>query len=183
MRRDPDSIATMAAELVRQTSTPVAERVSGLSAARELRGFRLADAAADVRGWVAIAADGRPAGRVSRLIVDTRTRQVRYLAVDLAARYDRRRRATANGTVLVPVGLVRRVDDICTVILDRLTTEVLSRAPRLAARPITRADEDATLAVYGMPTFRDRPDEPPYSGPLFDDSRLFTPAANPLPTS
>lgn len=146
------------------------DRVSGLSAAREMLGFRLQDPSRDIRGWSVMSADNRQSGTVTGLIVDIHTRRIRYIAVALDPALERRARSRDPGTVLVPVGLVRRSGEEYTVVLDFITSDMLIRAPRLAARPIMRADEDATLAVYGL---RSGDMRDPYSAPHFDDTRLF----------
>ncbi len=171
MRRNSDAVAAMT---TRYDGGDRASdgHVSGISAARELLGFRLADPAADVRGWNVLAADRRHAGVVTGLLVDFHTRRVRYLAVALDAGLERRARSRDPGTVLVPVGVARRVDDTRTVLLDHVTTSMMMRAPRLAARPIMRADEDATLAVYDLPTISGSNGQR-YDGAHFDESRLF----------
>lgn len=156
------------------------DRSSALTPARELLGFRLGDAAVDVRGWPVIACDGRQAGTVDRLIVDLRSRRVRYLGVALKLGPDRRPNVGGPGgagTVLIPVGLARRHDDTYVVTLERLTTAMLAHAPRIAPRPIQRDDEDATLSAYGLPTSEETRDL--YAAEHFDDTPLFAPVAAP----
>jgi hypothetical protein len=147
------------------------QHFSSLTAARELHGFALAEGD-DVRGWAVVAQDGLPAGTIDRLMVDNRTRQVRYLAVALDASLERRRGSVDARTVLVPVGVAERVKDSRTVVLRHITTDMLRRAPRLPARPVTRFEEDATLAAYGLPTSAETGGEF-YAGAFFDNSRLF----------
>jgi hypothetical protein len=172
MKRNSDAIAEMTAQQGRNNDRASDHRVSGLSAAKELLGFRLADPAVDVRGWSVQAADERHAGIVSGLLVDIHTRRVRYLAVALDVALDRRARSRDPGTVMIPVGMARRADDARTVLLDGITSSMMIRAPRIPARAIMRADEDATLAVYGLPSSgiseRDM-----YASAHFDDSRLL----------
>lgn len=163
----PDAVSSLALSALR---TP--DRVSGLNAARDLRRFRLADAEVDVRGWHVLAADGRTAGTVARLIVETRTRAIRYLGITLDETLERRTRHSRPGTVLIPVGRVRRIDDICTVELQGITTTQLMQAPRIPNRPITIADENATLTALGFPPLPDNA-TCPYDGPLFDERTLF----------
>ena len=147
-------------------------RASGLAAARTLPRFRLADAAPDPRGWTVISSDERTVGAVSRLIVEMRTGVVRYLVVELVPDLERRARYTPSHAVLVPIGLARAVEDVCTVILD-VSSETLRVAPRIPDRPITRHDEELTLEVLGLPSLaRDWSD--PYCGSHFE-ARILAP--------
>lgn len=148
-------------------------RHSGLAAARTLPRFRLADAAPDPRGWMVISSDERTVGVVSRLIVEMRTGLVRYLVVELADDLERRSRRTPSRAVLVPVGLARAVDDVCVVRVD-VDSGLLGVAPRIPERPITREDEERTLAVLGLPSLADGLVDC-YRGRHFDSSMLFAP--------
>lgn len=148
-------------------------RASGLAAARTLPRFRLADAAPDPRGWAVIASDERTVGIVGRLIVEMRTGIVRYLVVELTDDLERRARRTPSHAVLVPVGLARAVEDVCTVMVD-VDSETLGIAPRIPERPITRDDEERTLAVLGLPSLDERLVDC-YRGGHFDGTRLFAP--------
>lgn len=148
-------------------------RHSGLAAARTLPRFRLADAAPDPRGWTVIASDERTVGVVSRLIVEMRTGIVRYLVVDLTQELERRSRSVFSRSVLVPVGLARAVEDVCTIMLD-VASQALAVSPRIPDRPITRDDEERTLAALGLPALADGTIDC-YRGPHFDVSRLFAP--------
>jgi hypothetical protein len=166
MRRNSDAIAEMTTQPQRFD-----DRTSGLSTARELFGFRLADPAADVRGWSVVAADRREAGVVTGLLVDIHTRKVRYLAVALDVALERRARSRDPGTVMVPVGVARRADKARALILEGITSWMMLRAPRLPSRPITRSDEMATLDVYGLSNGNTERDL--YAGSHFDDSVLL----------
>ncbi|HYC50357.1 MAG TPA: PRC-barrel domain-containing protein [Gemmatimonadaceae bacterium] len=146
--------------------------VSELMQARDLPRFALADAAPDVRGWHVIAADRTSVGTVSRLIVEMRTGAVRYLMVTLDPRLERRARRVFASSVLVPVGLARRVDDLCTVLLDHITRDMLQSAPRIPDRPITRLDEEITLEHFGLPALDSHPDSV-YAAEHFSLSALF----------
>lgn len=149
-------------------------RATGLAAARTLPRFRLADAAPDPRGWTVISSDERSVGVVSRLIVEMRTQVVRYLVVELSPDLERRARRTPSHAVLVPIGLARAVEDVCTVLLD-LSSEMLRVAPRIPDRPITRQDEELTLEVFGLPALSADIIHP-YRGGHFE-ARLLAPMA------
>ncbi|HEU4641127.1 MAG TPA: PRC-barrel domain-containing protein [Gemmatimonadaceae bacterium] len=148
--------------------------MSGLIAARELRGFRLRDAHQDVRGWDVLAGDGTRVGTVEQLLVDPKSRRVRYLAIVLGD--GARRRAVRRRRVLAPVGLARRLDGRRTITLDVPDAARLAAMPAIRNRPVTRADEDAALAALGV-----RPpatgDGDRYAGAGFDDRWLFGTAA------
>jgi len=149
------------------------QRVSSLTPAWELQGFRLPDSYADVRGWQVFADDGALVGTVSRFIVDTRTRIVRYVAVMLSGAYFGKSTLVAPRNVLVPVGLVRRDDEKHALELDHITREQLAAAPRLPMRAIIRADEYATLTTYGLAALWSMAADAMYSAPIFDAARLF----------
>lgn len=148
-------------------------RASGLAAARNLPRFRLADAAPDPRGWTVISSDERAVGVISRLIVEMRTGVIRYVVVELMDDIERPTRRTPAHSVLVPVGLARTVDDVCAVVVEA-SSQTLALAPRIPDRPITRDDEERTLAVLGLPSLADGLVDC-YRGPHFDGSRLFAP--------
>lgn len=170
---DANAVAVAAAGLVRQATISPENRASYLTPARELWHFHIGGERADIREWPVYTRDGRLVGAVDRLLVEAATRRIRYASVSLAFYAANDHKPTVLGSVLVPIGAIRRVDERQALVLDGLTSEQLVNAPRLHARPITRADEDATLAVYGMPTSRDVPPGTLYDGPTFDDRRLI----------
>ena len=146
--------------------------ISHLLAARELATFRLGPQRVDVREWQVFASDGRAVGVVDRLYVEIASGFVRYVSIRLTQHAEHDERPTRPGCVLVPIGLVRRYDEQRALSLDALTSDVIAAAPRLPSRPPNRADEDATLAAFGMATSRDLPGGDLYSGIGFDESRL-----------
>ena len=75
--------------------------------------------------------------------------------------------------MLVPVGCARRYDERPAVVLTSLSVRQLIRAPRIPSRALTRADEDATLAAYGMFTSLELPGEAFYDSPAFSEQLLF----------
>ena len=145
-----DDVGTAAAALARSVARMSPElRVSYLTAVRELSHFRFGPSRTDVRHWLVFTADGRLAGVVDRLLVETATRKVRYAAIVLDRHAADDHRPNACGSVLVPIGALRRASNGQTLTLRELTAQVLVTAPRLSARPVTRADEMAALDVYG----------------------------------
>ncbi len=145
---------------------------SHLIPARELTRFKLGEERVDIRRWPVFTSDGRLVGAVDRLMVETSSKKIRYIAVALIREAVNDYSAVVPGSVLVPVGALRRLDDLEAIILDELASFQLARAPRLRARPVTRADEDATLAAYGMPTSREIPAADLYKNPNFDEDRI-----------
>lgn len=69
-----------------------------------LRGYRIASGALEVRGWDVYSADGRRVGDVYDVLVDTKSMQVRFLDVEVE-------NLVVTGRerhVLIPVGQARR---------------------------------------------------------------------------
>lgn len=153
-------------------SDPRSLRVSALLAARNLQRFTPAHQAPDIRGWSVISADRRFVGAVSRLIVEMRTRRIRYMVVALDPSLERRRRPSMN-SILVPIGLARRVDDCLAIVLDVARAGSLQIAPRIPDRPIIRDDEERTLAALGLPPLA--ASDTPYAAAHFDEGHLFAP--------
>ena len=147
-------------------------RCSGLMAARDVPGFSLAEAGPDVRGWHVIASDRVSVGTVTRLIVEMRSGAIRYLMVELGPALERRSRRVFSTSVLVPAGLVHRVDDLCTILLQGVSSEMLRGAPRSTNRPITRLDEEETLRRFGLPPLRNG-DTRLYDAPHFSSDALL----------
>lgn len=142
---------------------------SELLLAREMSGFILGDQQVDVRGWRVYANDAELVGRVESLFVDIHTRVVRYLGVALTDPKSR----LPTGTVLVPVGMATRPLDRRVVLLNGLSATQLALAPRTFARPVTRADEDAVLAAYGMATSLEICAADFYARPAFTEEQLL----------
>jgi hypothetical protein len=140
--------------------------------AGELSRFHLGSERVDIRGWPVFASDGRAVGAVDRLMVETSSKKIRYIGVSLIPHAEHDYKPTKPGSVLVPIGVVRRLDDRQAVVLEGLASGRLASAPRLHVRAVTRGDEDATLAVYGMPNSRELPAADFYKGPNFDERRL-----------
>jgi hypothetical protein len=143
-------------------------RISYVAPACELPQFELNDGQTDIRRWPAYASDSRLVGAIDRLFVETASGKVRYASLALAFHAENDNRPTASGSVLVPIGLVRRAGDRRMVIVTGLTSEQLAGAPRLHRRPVVRADEDATLASYGLEASHGLPRGSFYDAPCFD---------------
>lgn len=147
-------------------------RASHLTAARELQQFDMGVERIDIRSWPAYACDGVRVGIVDRLLVETSSGKIRYASVALIAEQDSGRRRNGAGSVLVPIGLIHVNAASDEIVINFLTSADLSSAPRLHPRPITRADEDETLASYGLATSRDVGDGFLYHSPHFDERRV-----------
>jgi hypothetical protein len=160
----------------RSTAAPE-DHISHLAIMRELAGFHLADGQIDVRHWPVFTSDSRLVGAIDRLMVETTTRRIRYACVSLIHHAASDRRPTPTGYVLVPVGLMRRLDDRNIVVLDALTSESVVKAPRIRMRPVTRGDEQATLVTYGLPASADGRGNGFYASPHFDEDPLLLAAA------
>ncbi len=145
---------------------------SHLMTARELSRFELGKNRVDIRRWPVFTSDGRLVGAVDRLMVEPLSKKIRYIAVALIREAVNDYRYIVPGSVLVPIGLVRRLDDREAVVIDALASFHLASAPRLRARAVTRAEEDATLAAYGMPTSHEIPAADFYKNQNFDEDRI-----------
>jgi sporulation protein YlmC with PRC-barrel domain len=133
---------------VKKRTAPASEALASL---RDMPDYDVAAGDSDPRGWLVIAADGRPAGRVTELIVDIRLGKVRYLecAVDQAwlARGDRRR-------VLIPVGFARMDEAASRVVVDTLELPDMLKLPAFRGLPL-----DEALEVEIARTFANGPGE------------------------
>jgi sporulation protein YlmC with PRC-barrel domain len=132
----------------------------------DMRGFTLPEPMPDIRGWKVVLPDGRRAGTVEDLIVDTDGLVVKYLEVKV----DRDFLGTDDDNwVLVPIGAARLDDDEERVIVDRLPAKGLENAPRqYAGHPVpTREQERALRDYYGSATDSER------QRGLFDPRRFW----------
>jgi hypothetical protein len=174
-RSSQPALITVKAHLASTSSTSHSNhRASYVLPARELVQFRLGDERVDIRRWPVFAADGRLIGAVDKLMVEAASRKVRYVTVSLIENAVHDYSPTAPGSVLVPIGVVQRLDDRHAITLTRLESKLVGAAPRLPARAITRGDEDATLAGYGMSTSREIASMDFYERPEFDDAPLMS---------
>lgn len=161
------------AEKAAEASRAAAHRAAGVSSellrAREIPSFTLGNDRTDVRGWQVYSNDAELVGTVSSIFVDMRAKAVRYIGISLHAT---RTKAQAR-EILVPIGWVSRPDDRQVVVVTALSSAQLMAAPRVSDRPVTRADEYATLTVYGMLDTLPGVGLSRYDGPLFEQSHLF----------
>ena len=170
----PGAIGREAAERAREAAWRAsadgrARASSHLLRAREMPDFVIDDNGVDVRGWRVYSRDAQLVGHVNALYVDMRSNVVRYLGIALADEDT----GAGMGSVLIPVGAAARPGDRRVVVLSTISSHQLATAPRVMRRAITRADEDAVLAAYGIPTSRDIGDRDLYATPAFSATRLF----------
>lgn len=92
----------------------------------QLRGYRIANGALDMRLWQVHSDDGRPIGSVDELLVDAGTMEVRYLDVEVE-------NLVVTGRerhVLIPVAHARPdAERSHTVVVDGLPARDVSRLP------------------------------------------------------
>jgi sporulation protein YlmC with PRC-barrel domain len=163
------SIAERAADAAQASALRARGAASELLRVREIPAFTLGSQRTDVRGWQVYSNDAELVGTVSSILVDMRTKAVRYLGVSL---HDSRTK-TGNGEVLVPVGSVSRPDDRQVVVINVLSSAQLLAAPRFSNRPVTRADEHEILRSYGMQAEISGGGHDLYGSPFFEEWRLF----------
>ena len=129
---------------------------------------RTVDPHVDVRGCHVYSSDGKMVGSVAALLTDVDGAEPRFLGIAMAdPQY-----GVITGRVMVPVGGARRPGDRRIVTLGGITASQLACAPRLGTWRVTRDEQDATLAAYGMATSRDLPSGTLYDGANFDVRRM-----------
>lgn len=106
-------------------------------------GFRVSEGEPDVIGWPVIAADGKVAGHVADIWVDTTDHLVRYLAVSVPGE-------TGTNPALLPItmALVRRGKGV--IEMEAVTAAQFAGVPRPASPvQVTRNEEDRITAYLG----------------------------------
>ncbi len=106
-------------------------------------GFYVSEGEPDVIGWPVIAADGKVAGHVTDLWVDTTDHLVRYLAVGVPG-------DTGKNPALLPItmALVKRGSGV--IEMEAVTAEQFASVPRPASPvQVTRNEEDRITAYLG----------------------------------
>lgn len=145
-------------------------RTSGLLRAREMGGFDLHSGRIDVRRWSVVSADAKLVGTVDAILVEIKTRRVRYLIIELLPAPN----ARSTTRTLVPIGLAHRLDARQLVVLSRVTAMELAAAPRVSARrPITRSDELDALYAFGLRALNDSTRDL-YTGSGFDETAVLS---------
>lgn len=122
------------------------DRAGRLARLEDLDNYKIADGQPDIRGWKVKTTDGTEVGKVTNLIADTGTMDVRYV--------ETRVKPEVLGTsddecVLIPIGAARLNDDDDTVIVDRLPAAGLRGAPRFGQGPVAAEHEQALAQYHG----------------------------------
>jgi photosynthetic reaction center H subunit len=137
--------------------TPVLRRL------RDLTDFEVADGNPDVRGWTVRGADGQALGTVHELIVDPEAMKVRYLDVELDARFHINE---YENHILLPIGAASIDADGDNVFVPALTAASVLDYPSYVEIQITREYEEAMLRALGQ--------EPTTNNPRFYEQDSFS---------
>ncbi len=127
---------------------------------------------ADIRGWPVVAADGRRLGLVHELLLDTSSRRVRWLDVEVD-------RATVRSgearCVLVPVGAARMDDARRQVRLPSLSGADAARLPGCEHGSLSREREQELLTHVPQPAPSELPGAEAdfYDHPHFSDAEFW----------
>ncbi|GAB3315562.1 PRC-barrel domain-containing protein [Hymenobacter humi] len=124
---------------------------------RDLTDFEVADGNPDVRGWTVRGNDGHALGVVHELIVEPEALKVRYLDVELDARFKRSKHETH---ILLPIGVASLDTDGDNVFVPALNAESVQAYPPYSEVQITRDYEEAMLRALGI-------------GPAVDDNQFY----------
>ena len=120
--------------------TPVLRRL------RDLTEFEVADDNPDVRGWTVRGSDGQALGTVHELIVEPQAMKVRYLDVELDARFHINE---FENHILLPIGAASLDADGDNVFVPALNSESVLNYPPYVEIQITREYEEAMLRALG----------------------------------
>lgn len=141
----------------------------------ELPGYVVADPSPDFRDWPVTLRDGRTAGKVDDLVVDTDELIVKYVEIELAREF---RGGDEAEWLLIPASAIRPDETHATVTVDRLPADGLSNIPRsrrgaAARRAPTVADAVATAELFQAAV--------PESDPIIDEVTQERPLQWPTP--
>jgi photosynthetic reaction center H subunit len=121
--------------------TPILRRL------RDMTDFEVADGNPDVRGWTVRGADGKALGLVHELIVEPEALKVRYLDIELDARFNINEH---ERHILLPIGVAAIDADDDNVFVPALNSESVLRYPPYIELQITRDYEEAMLRALGQ---------------------------------
>ena len=131
----------------------------------DLPDFEMADDSPDVRGWTVRGSEGHSLGTVYELIVDPEALKVRYLDIELDARFGR---PEAERHILLPIGVAALDDDDDNVFVTALNSESILRYPPYVELQVTREYEEAMLRALGkLPASGDFYDRGSYDAGAF----------------
>ena len=121
--------------------TPILRRL------RDLPDLEVADNNPDVRGWTVRGNDGQALGVVFELIVEPKAMKVRYLDVELDARFHINE---YENHILLPIGVAALDTDDDNIFVPMLNTESVLSYPHYVEIEITREYEEAMLHALGI---------------------------------
>ena len=113
---------------------------------RDLSDFEVADSNPDVRGWAVRGSDGQALGTVYELIVDPEALKVRYLDVELDARFHINEH---ENHILLPIGAASVDAEGDNVFVPALSAQSVLDYPPYVEIQITREYEEAMLRALG----------------------------------
>ena len=134
---------------------------------RDLTDFEVADDNPDVRGWTVRGSDGQALGTVFELIVDPEVLKVRYLDIELDARFQIKE---YENHILLPVGVAALDAEGDNVFVPALNAESVLRYPPYVEIQITRTYETAMMHALGVEPV---PDGDFYGTPVHDDGAFY----------
>ena len=114
---------------------------------RDLTDFEVADDNPDVRGWTVRGSDGQALGTVFELIVDPEVLKVRYLDIELDARFQVKE---YENHILLPIGVASLDVDGDNVFVPALNAESVLSYPPYVEIQVTRTYETAMLRALGL---------------------------------
>jgi len=114
---------------------------------RDLTDFEVADGNPDVRGWAVRGGDGRALGVVHELLVEPEALKVRYLDVELDARFQI---SSHENHILLPIGAASLDAEDDNVFVPALNAESVLHYPPYSEIQVTRAYEEAMLRALGV---------------------------------
>jgi photosynthetic reaction center H subunit len=133
---------------------------SRLIAMKDLQDFTMKPGIADPRGWDVVGQEGVKVGMVTRLMLETASRELRYLEIVLGG-------ATNGLRKLVPVALATLVPDKKQVVLSMASPALLAIAPRIEQDSISpELEAEFVKAFNGKVTLSDGADR--YKHAIFD---------------
>ena len=121
--------------------TPILRRL------RDLTDLEVANNDPDVRGWTVRGNDGQALGMVFELIVEPGAMKVRYLDVELDARFHINE---YENHILLPIGVASLDTEDDNVFVPALNSESVLNYPHYVEIEITREYEEAMLRALGM---------------------------------
>lgn len=121
--------------------TPILRRL------RDLPDLEVADNNPDVRGWTVRGNDGQALGVVFELIVEPKAMKVRYLDVELDARFHINE---YENHILLPIGVAALDTDDDNIFVPMLNAESVLSYPHYVEIEITREYEEAMLHSLGI---------------------------------